>query len=128
MARPGYESDRMVLMLRNLENGETRKLTEAWDRSVGSIAWAPDGKSLYVTAQEALDTPVFRVDAASGKVERLKASNEATEGHIGEAKPRAHGGLRYASHSGLLPTTGADARRVGKGGTRKGRHRGSQNK
>src|SRR3546814_15236613 len=53
MARPGYESDRMVLMLRNLENGETRKLTEAWDRSVGSIAWAPDGKSLYVTAQEA---------------------------------------------------------------------------
>ncbi|MBB5706229.1 alpha/beta hydrolase family protein [Sphingopyxis panaciterrulae] len=104
MARPGYESDRMVLMLRNLENGETRKLTEAWDRSVGSIAWAPDGKSLYVTAQEVLDTPVFRVDAASGKVERLKASNDATEGHIGEVTPLADGGLLYARNSVLLPT------------------------
>src|SRR5690606_41371319 len=96
MARPGYEADRLVLMLRDLESGETRKLTDAWDRSVGSIAWAPDGKSLYVTAQEVLDTPVFRVDAASGKVERLKASNDATEGHIGEVTPLADGGLLYA--------------------------------
>src|SRR3546814_19204438 len=91
MARPGYESDRMVLMMRNLENGETRKLTEAWDRSVGSIAWAPDGKSLYVTAQEALDTPVFPVDAASGKVERLKESHDATAGHNAEVPPLANG-------------------------------------
>src|SRR3546814_17656032 len=65
---------------------------------------APDGKSLYVTAQEALDTPVFRVDAASGKVERLKASNDATEGHIGEVTPLADGGLLYARNSVLLPT------------------------
>src|SRR3546814_20951671 len=93
----------MVLMLRNLENGETRKLTEAWDRSVGSIAWAPDGKSLYVTAQEALDTPVFRVDAASGKVGRLKASNDAPEGHIVEVTPLAAAGLLYARSTELLP-------------------------
>jgi dipeptidyl aminopeptidase/acylaminoacyl peptidase len=87
MARPGYESDRQVLMLRNLDNGETRALTEAWDRSVASIAWAPDGKSLYVTAQDLLDTPVFRVDAASGKVERLRASTEQWEGSIGNVTP-----------------------------------------
>ena len=29
MARPGYEADRLVLMLRNLESGETKKLTDA---------------------------------------------------------------------------------------------------
>ena len=44
--------------------GETRALTQAWDRSVGSIAWAPDGRCLLVTAGDTLDTPVFRVDVA----------------------------------------------------------------
>lgn len=104
MARPGYESDRQVLMLRNLENGETRKLTDAWDRSVASIAWAPGGKALYVTAQEVLDHPVFRVDVATGKVDRLKASNAATEGNIGDVTPLADGGLLYSRNSILLPT------------------------
>ncbi|WOF41867.1 S9 family peptidase [Sphingopyxis indica] len=104
MARPGYESDRVVLMLRDLESGETRKLTEAWDRSVGSIAWAADGKSLYVTAQDVLDHPVFRVDAASGKVERLKASNQPTEGNIGDVTPLADGSLVFSRNSVLMPT------------------------
>src|SRR3546814_5839493 len=72
MARPGYEADRLVLMLRNLESGATKKLTDAWDRSVGLIAWAPDGKSLDVTAQDTHEHAVFRVDAATGNVERRK--------------------------------------------------------
>ena len=44
------------------QTGETRALTGDWDRSVGSIAWAPDGRSLLVTAGDTLDTPLFRVD------------------------------------------------------------------
>ena len=104
MARPGYEADRLVLMLRNLESGETRKLTDAWDRSVGSIAWAPDGKSLYVTAQDVLEHPVFRVDAATGKVEKLKASPEALEGNIGDVTPLPGGALLYSRNSALAPT------------------------
>ena len=45
MARPGYEADRQVLQLRDLASGQTRAVTASWDRSVGSIAWAPDGES-----------------------------------------------------------------------------------
>ncbi len=104
MARPGYEADRQVLMLRNLESGETKKLTDAWDRSVGSIVWAPDGKSLYVTAQDTLEHPVFRVDAATGKVEKLNASNEAFDGNIGDVAPLPGGGLLYSRNSALAPT------------------------
>lgn len=103
MARPGYESDRQVLMLRNLENGETRALTEGWDRSVGSIAWTPDGKALYVTAQDLLDTPVFRVDAASGKVERLRATREQWDGHIGNVTPLPDDALLYSRDSIAAP-------------------------
>src|SRR5205823_9311436 len=65
MARPGYEADRQVLMLRDLATGTTRALTQGWDRSVGSIAWSPDGRSLLVTAEVTLEQPVFRVDAAT---------------------------------------------------------------
>jgi dipeptidyl aminopeptidase/acylaminoacyl peptidase len=71
MARPGYESDRQVLQLRDIATGATRPLTQNWDRSVGSIEWTPDGKSLLVTAGDTLEEPVFRIDAATGKVTRL---------------------------------------------------------
>ena len=58
MARPGYESDRLVVHVLNLATGERRALTQDWDRSVGSMVWSPDGKALYVTAEEVLDNPV----------------------------------------------------------------------
>ena len=45
MARAGYEADRQVLQVRDLATGQVRALTANWDRSVGSIAWAKDGKS-----------------------------------------------------------------------------------
>ncbi|HMO75514.1 MAG TPA: S9 family peptidase [Sphingopyxis sp.] len=104
MARPGYEADRQVLMLRDLATGEARALTDAWDRSVGSIAWAADGKSLYVTAQDVLDHPVFRVDAKTGKVERLKASAEQWEGNINDVTPLPGGALLYSRNSVAVPT------------------------
>lgn len=71
MERAGYESDRMVLKLRNLATGEVRALTQGWDRSIGSIAWSPDSKTIYVTAEDTQETPVWSVDPASGKVTRL---------------------------------------------------------
>jgi dipeptidyl aminopeptidase/acylaminoacyl peptidase len=77
MKRPGYEADRQVLMLRDLATGQLRALTETWDRSVGSIAWAANGKTIYVTADDTQETPAFSVDVASGKVTRL-----TQEGHV----------------------------------------------
>ncbi|BBD98353.1 S9 family peptidase [Sphingobium amiense] len=94
MKRPGYESDRLVLMLRNIATGETKPLTEGWDRSVGSVAWDADGKGLLVTANDVLDNPVFRVDAASGKVTRLTG-----RGHAASVVPLPKGGFVYALDS-----------------------------
>ena len=68
MRRPGYEADRQVLTVRDLATGKTVSLTERWDRSVGSIAWAPDSKSLYVTAEDTQENPLWRVDAQNGQV------------------------------------------------------------
>lgn len=78
MRRPGYEADRYVLTIRDLATGRAVSLTERWDRSVGSIAWAPDSRSLYVTAEDTQEVPLWRVDAQSGEVTRLTQA-----GHVG---------------------------------------------
>ena len=77
MRRPGYEADRQVLTVRDLATGRVVSLTERWDRSVGSIAWAPDSKSLYVTAEDTQEVPLWRVDVATGRVSRL-----TQQGHV----------------------------------------------
>ncbi len=100
MARPGYESDRLVVWVMDLATHQRRALTGGWDRSVGSIAWTPDSKALIVTAEEVLDTPAFRVELASGKVTRLKlAPKGLTEGHISNVTPLANGALLYTRDS-----------------------------
>ena len=96
MARPGYESDRLVVQLLNLQTGERRALTQDWDRLVGSMTWSPDSKALYVTAEEVLDNPVFRIDIASGKVTRLKLAPKGMgDGHVGSVIPLKNGGFVF---------------------------------
>ena len=86
MARPAYEADRLVVHLRNLATGETRALTQGFDRSFGSLAWTPDSRWIVATAQDVLDTPAFRIDPTTGEVTELDlmAGNEA---HIGNVTP-----------------------------------------
>jgi dipeptidyl aminopeptidase/acylaminoacyl peptidase len=98
MRRPGYEADRQVLQIRDLRTGQVRSLTEQWDRSVGSIAWAPDGRSLYVTAQDTLDHPAYRVDFASGQVTRLTG-----EGTANNVLPLRGGGILYTLNTLAAP-------------------------
>jgi dipeptidyl aminopeptidase/acylaminoacyl peptidase len=71
MKRPGYEADRQVLMLRDLKSGAVRALTEGWDRSVASIAWSPDSKTIFVTAEDTQETPIWSVSPVTGAVARL---------------------------------------------------------
>ncbi|MFL6848546.1 MAG: prolyl oligopeptidase family serine peptidase, partial [Sphingomicrobium sp.] len=108
MARPTYEADRQVLMLRDLATGQTRALTQDWDRSVGSIEWAKDGRSLLVTAEDTLEQPVFRVDAATGKVTRL-----TRDGHFGNVHALRDGSIIATMNSIMAPD---DVYRIGPGG------------
>ncbi len=93
MARATYEADRLVVKLMDLKSGKVTALTDTWDRSVGSLVWAVDSKSLLVTAQDVLETPLYRVDL-KGKVTRL-----TDRGSIAEAVPLKNGGIVYAINS-----------------------------
>ena len=98
MERPTYEADRQVIMLRDMASGETAPLTAEFDRSFYTLAWTPDSRWLVATAQDVLDTPAFRIDPRSGKVERLDlmAGNEA---HLGNVTPLAGGDILFTRDS-----------------------------
>eukprot|EP01035_Chromulina_nebulosa_P030862 gene30862-41057_t len=50
MKRPGFEADRWQIIIRDAATGTERPLAADWDRSADSLAWAPDGKTIFVTA------------------------------------------------------------------------------
>ena len=68
MQRPGFEADRFTLMAMDLGTGESRDITSAWDRSVDNIVVSDDGATIYATAADVGEHPLFAVDLASGKV------------------------------------------------------------
>ncbi len=71
MARPGYESDRLRIVLRRWPDGETRVLTEDWDRSPSSICFSEDGKTIYSTATNLGQRSLFAIDLETGNVETV---------------------------------------------------------
>jgi dipeptidyl aminopeptidase/acylaminoacyl peptidase len=71
MKTPGFEADRFAIMALDLTTGARREVDPSWDRSAGSMQVSADGKTLYVTADDEGQHPLFAVDAASGKVNTL---------------------------------------------------------
>ncbi|KAF1689689.1 alpha/beta hydrolase family protein [Pseudoxanthomonas koreensis] len=71
MKRPGFEADRFALMARDLATGATREIAPEWDRSADGIVLSADGRTLYTTAQDTGQHPLFAIDIASGKAQRV---------------------------------------------------------
>jgi dipeptidyl aminopeptidase/acylaminoacyl peptidase len=71
MARPGYEADRLRIVLRAWPNGKERVLTENWDRSPSSLCFSPDGKKIYVTAADTGQDSLFAIDVKTGSVQTV---------------------------------------------------------
>ena len=68
---PGYESDRFLLALYDRATGKSRILTEHFDNWVDEIAWSPDSKSIYFTAEVEGRVPLYRLDINSGGITKL---------------------------------------------------------
>ena len=62
MERDGYESDKNRIFVLNTKTGEKTDLTSDWDYTVNTIAWNPNGKSLYFIAHHQGVTPIFSID------------------------------------------------------------------
>ncbi len=62
----GYEADRWRVMLYDRAAGRIENLTEAFDRSADELAWSPDSKTIYFTAENETQKPVYAMAARVG--------------------------------------------------------------
>jgi dipeptidyl aminopeptidase/acylaminoacyl peptidase len=64
--RPGFEADRWKVVLLNRSTGARTTIAPELDRPIDSWAFAPDGKSVYLSAEDRAASRVFRADLAGG--------------------------------------------------------------
>ncbi|HEX2691320.1 MAG TPA: S9 family peptidase [Kofleriaceae bacterium] len=79
MKRAGFEADRERLAILDVTSKKLRVVTEGWDRSVGSIAWSADGRTVFTDTDNLGNHSVFAIDVASGTPKLVidKGTNDA---------------------------------------------------
>ncbi|TBR11146.1 MAG: S9 family peptidase [Lysobacter sp.] len=93
MKRPGFEADRFALMALDLATGAKREIAPGWDRSADGITLSEDGRTIYTTADDMGQHPLFAVDIATGGVTRLVADGSVSAFDI------ANGTLAFSRNS-----------------------------
>jgi dipeptidyl aminopeptidase/acylaminoacyl peptidase len=63
--RPGFESDKVRLMLYNRQNGKITNLTEDIDQWVHEMIWSPDGDAIYFTAEDGPTVQIYKIEVES---------------------------------------------------------------
>ncbi len=70
-ARAGFEADKWRLMVQDRESGKTRDLTEKFERSAGSIAWHPDSKMIFCTAEDHGEAPIYGFSMSGSEADKI---------------------------------------------------------
>jgi dipeptidyl aminopeptidase/acylaminoacyl peptidase len=113
MARAGYESDRLRVVLMDWPGGTTRVLTESWDRSPGSIVWSSDGKVMYVNAANLGQRSLFAIDTGSGEVRTVVEQGTVRSfAEVGDRLVFSADNLRSPVEIYSVRTDGSDLRNV----------------
>jgi dipeptidyl aminopeptidase/acylaminoacyl peptidase len=83
MERPGFEADRLQLVLLELKTGAKRPLTRGWDRSIEAFEWARDGKMLFATADHLGQRPLWSIDAGTGRTAAITGDGDVEGFSVG---------------------------------------------
>ena len=70
-ARAGFESDKWRLMLQDRQSGKTRELTEKFERSIGSLAWRTDSQTIFFTAEDHGEEPIYGFSLSDNKASEI---------------------------------------------------------
>ncbi|MFA5834518.1 MAG: S9 family peptidase [Bacteroidota bacterium] len=60
-SRAGFEADRWQLMLYDRATGITKNLSPNFDTNIDAFCWASDSKSIYTSAEEKANTPLWSI-------------------------------------------------------------------
>ncbi len=66
--RPGFESDKIRLMLFDIEKNEFIDLTQGFDQCIDEFIWTPDSKSIFATATNFGTVQIFKVNLKDKKI------------------------------------------------------------
>ena len=77
--KPGNEADRWRLMLYSRKNRKETNLTEDFDRSVESFEFTPDGKSIFFTAEDKAEMPIYAISVAPGNTPKVIVNGNFNE-------------------------------------------------
>ncbi len=98
MARPGYEADRLRLVLKDWPDGKDRFPAESWDFSIGGMCWSKDGTKILATAGNVGQTSLFSIDVKTGAV--VTVIEKGTVAGFGQAEDR----IVYEHNTLTMPT------------------------
>jgi dipeptidyl aminopeptidase/acylaminoacyl peptidase len=113
MKTPAFEADRFGIMAMDLSTGATREIDSAWDRSAGSMQISTDGKTLFVTADDEGQHPLFAVDVATGKVSKLVDNGSVSAYSIaGKRILLARDDLKHPSDLYTVSLNGNDLKQI----------------
>ncbi len=87
---PGYESDRFRLMLFDRKTSRAVSISESLDSNVDEFTFTPDGKTVYLTAEERGRAPIYTLAITGGPVKKI----------IGDGG--AHGDIHLTKDGGTL--------------------------
>jgi len=73
--RAAFESDRIRLMVLDLQSGQTREVMPNFDRWVGEFVWSPGSDGIVFTAQDGVRNVVYRTDLNGRRQELLRWGN-----------------------------------------------------
>ncbi|MEE9430166.1 MAG: S9 family peptidase [Melioribacteraceae bacterium] len=68
---PVYESDKWRLVIKNLQTGETKILTEQIDNHVNNFVWTSDSKNIYFSIDEKGYNPLLKINIENKKITRV---------------------------------------------------------
>jgi len=75
--RAGFEADRWRLMLLERKAGKPIPLAGAWDHSISDFTWAPNGKTIYIVADDQARSSLFALSLELGSLPQKIAGKES---------------------------------------------------
>ncbi len=71
MSRPGFEADKLALVLYDHQKKSLTNLTEALDSSLSEFVWSPDSQVIYFLTEDRARTALFSLKLSTKKIEKL---------------------------------------------------------
>ena len=113
MRRPGFESDRFRVVLHDVDDRRSAVLTESWDRSPGGVTWSADGRTLYATANDTGNHPLFALSILGGQPTKLVAEGYSSSPAVaGDRVVFRHDTLSSPAELYSIPAEGGRPRAI----------------